>query len=183
MNYTANDVAQHFQNYSDHISHYAVMHTKFRSANKSQKTLDYYVDQTNKNLHFALQVFETKIHAGHTNRAKRKPEIYKPLSFATVEGAYETTNNELTIHVNLLLGNLPEQLTDAQIYQFLTYGWLYKAKQSDNLSFYNIKNDRESACRAINYSVKEGRTDRERLWSTNGIWSVQNCWIPHQALN
>ena len=60
MNYTANDVAQHFQKYSDHISHYAVMHTKFRSANKSQKTLDRYVEQTNKNFHFALQVLKQK---------------------------------------------------------------------------------------------------------------------------
>ena len=107
MNYTANDVASHFQKYSDHISHYAVMQTKLRSANKSQKTLDSYVEKTNKNLHYALQVFEAKIHDGHINRARRKPEIYKPLSFATIEGAYETTNNELTVHVNLLLGNLP----------------------------------------------------------------------------
>jgi hypothetical protein len=183
MNYTANDVASHFQKYSDHISHYAVMHTKLRSANKSQKTRESYVEQTNKNLHYALQVFETKIHDGHINRARRKPEIYKPLSFATIEGAYETTNNELTVHVNLLLGNLPTHLNDAHIYQCLTYAWLYKANQSDDLSFYNIANDNQSVCRALNYSVKEGRANRERLWSTNGIWSVQNCWIPHQALD
>jgi 5-methylcytosine-specific restriction endonuclease McrBC regulatory subunit McrC len=87
------------------------------------------------------------------------------------------------VHVNLLLGNLPTHLNDAHIYQCLTYAWLYKAKQSDDLSFYNIANDNQSVCRALNYSVKEGRANRERLWSTNGIWSVQNCWIPHQALN
>lgn len=183
MNYSANDVAQHFMKYSKHISHYAVMHTKFRSANKSQKCLDYYVTKTTKNLHFALQVFESKIHEGHTNRARRKPELYRPLSFATIEGAYETDNNELTIHVNLMLGNIPKHLTDTYINQCLSYAWLYKAKQSNNMKFYNIKNDDDSVCRILNYSVKEGQANRERLWATNGIWSVQNCWIPHQALD
>ena len=183
MNYTANDVAKHFQQYAEHISHYAVLHTKFRPAKRSQKLLDSYVERTNKTLHYALQVFETKIHLDHTNRARRKPEIYRPLYFSTIEGAYETTNNELTIHVNLLLGNLPKRLIDSQIQQFLTYAWVEKAKQSDNVSCYNMLNDKESTCRVINYSVKEGRANRERIWATNGIWSVQNCWIPFQALD
>jgi hypothetical protein len=187
-NYTATDIKDMFDSYKQHVSHVIVAHTYHRPyvANTNvgrfkHVRADSYLKQklveTSKDTRYALNCFNKLLYPNATNLAIRKPDLYKPLAFVTIEGAKETTDRAQTIHVNIALGNLPKALTTEDIETLFRHVWHEKAKQKDDVwvEKYN-ENDWNG------YMVKEGQRDIKRAWNENSFWDVGNCWIPHNAL-
>jgi hypothetical protein len=181
MNYTSSDVAKHFKHYEKHITHYAVLHTKLRANGCSSKKIEHMLEEVRNSLRLALNIFERQIYEGKTNLPRRKPFLYKTLRFVTVEGATDSYDKEKTIHINLMLGNLPEHITTTHVLIYLHQAWTIQCKQGSDIFVEKLEDNSEDKARVANYSVKEGRASRERVWSTHGIWDVNNCWIPHEA--
>jgi len=187
-NYTASDIKDMFDSYKQHVSHVIVAHTFHRPyiANTNvgrfkHVRADSYLKQklveTSKDARYALNCFNKLLYPSATNLVIRKPDLYKPLAFVTIEGAKETTDRSQTIHVNIALGNLPKALTTEDIETLFRHVWHEKAKQKDDVwvEKYN-ENDWNG------YIVKEGQRDIKRAWNENSFWDVSNCWIPHNAL-
>jgi hypothetical protein len=187
-NYTASDIKDMFDSYKQHVSHVIVAHTFHRPyiANTNvgrfkHVRADSYLKQklveTSKDARYALNCFNKLLYPSASNLVIRKPHLYKPLAFVTIEGAKETTDRSQTIHVNIALGNLPKALTTEDIETLFRHVWHEKAKQKDDVwvEKYN-ENDWNG------YMVKEGQRDIKRAWNENSFWDVSNCWIPHNAL-
>ena len=187
-NYTASDIKDMFDSYKQHVSHVIVAHTFHRPYVASTNVgrfkhvrADSYLKQklleTSKDTRYALNCFNKLLYPNATNKVIRKPNLFKPLAFVTIEGAKETTDRAQTIHVNIALGNLPKALTTEDIETLFRHVWHEKAKQKDDVwvEKYN-ENDWNG------YIVKEGQRDIKRAWNENSFWDVSNCWIPHNAL-
>ena len=187
-NYTASDIKDMFDSYKQHVSHVIVAHTFHRPyiANTNvgrfkHVRADSYLKQklveTSKDARYALNCFNKLLYPGASNLVIRKPNLYKPLAFVTIEGANETTDRSQTIHINIALGNLPKALTTEDIETLFRHVWHEKAKQKDDVwvEKYN-QNDWNG------YMVKEGQSDIKRAWNEHSFWDVSNCWIPHKAL-
>lgn len=177
-----------FDRYKQHVSHVIVAHTFHRPYVASTNVgrfkhvrADSYLKQklleTSKDTRYALNCFNKLLYPNATNKVIRKPDLFKPLAFVTIEGAKETTDRAQTIHVNIALGNLPKALTTEDIETLFRHVWHEKAKQKDDVwvEKYN-ENDWNG------YMVKEGQRDIKRAWNENSFWDVSNCWIPHNAL-
>ena len=190
--YNAQDIESMFNEHEKHVSHVIVAHTNHRPYVASQRfgkyknvRADKYLKdklvETSKDLRYALNCFEKLLYPSATNKPLRRPDLYKPLTFVTLEGANETTDRAQTIHVNIALGNLPTVLTTDDIETLFRHVWHDKAHQSINVKAIEYYNDGES--RWNGYSLKEAQQDTRKAWETNGIWDVTNCWIPHAAFN
>jgi len=187
-NYTANDIKGMFDSYKQHVSHVIVAHTNHRPyvANTNigrfkHVRADVYMKQklveTSNDTRYALNCFYKLLYPNATNKVIRKPELFKPLTFTTIEGAKETTDKAQTIHVNIALGKLPEALTKEDIETLFRHVWHDKAKQKDDVWVEDYKDADWNG-----YIVKEGQSDVRRAWNEHSFWDVSNCWIPHSAL-
>ena len=187
--YTKQQVESWFASYKPHISHVVVAHTHHRpyvaSANTGrfkhvnpEKYLKAKLAETSKSTRYALNCFNKMLYPSHTNWARRKGKKFKPLAFVTIEGAKETTDKAQTIHINIALGNLPNVLTAEDIETLFRHVWHDKAKQKDDVRVEDY-NGREW----VGYSLKEAQQQPSRMWDESSIWDVDNCWIPHSALN
>jgi hypothetical protein len=180
-NYTANDIKGMFDNYKQHFSHVIVAHTHHRPYVANLSNQDVYVQQklveTSRDTRYALNCFYKLLYPNATNKVIRKPCLFKPLTFTTIEGAKETTNRAQTIHVNIALGHLPKQLSTSDIETLFRHVWYEKAKQQDDVTVFAYDN-RDW----VGYTLKEAQQNPSRAWSENSIWDVSNCWIPHSAL-
>jgi len=181
-NYTANDISTFFQQYDPWVTHYAVLQSEWRPYGLPQSIINKYIAKVKNELHYALNIFAKLLYPTNTNYPIRKPYCYRPLTFVTIEGARETNDPEQTIHANICLGNIPKHLTATHIEIYLRYAWHVRAKQPNDIFVESIKDYPSDTGRLFRYVVKEGQTDRSKAWSTDGIWDVENCWIPHQAL-
>lgn len=183
MNYTAQDISNFFSQYESSITHNLVAHTKFRPCNYSQQQIDRMAEESKKCLRYALNCFGKSLYPNHSNYITRKPEIYRPLTFTTIENTTETTDKEQTIHFNISLGNLPKHLSTIQIEILFRHAWHIKAQQSNDI-YLTHKNDYPSDTRKwFGYILKDANKSRKLGWDTNGTWDVLNCWIPHSAIN
>jgi hypothetical protein len=187
-NYTANDIKEMFDSYRQHVSHVIVAHTHHRPyvANtnigrfkhvRADTYMKNKIVETSNDTRYALNCFYKLLYPSSTNKIIRKPELFKPLTFITIEGAKETTDKAKTIHVNIALGKLPEALTTEDIETLFRHVWHEKAKQQDDIKVLAFDN-RDW----VGYSLKEAQQNPSRAWADNSIWDVSNCWIPHSAL-
>jgi len=187
-NYTANDIKDMFDSYKQHVSHIIVAHTNHRPYVASTSVgrfkhvrTDSYMKQkiveTSKDTRYALNCFNKLLYPNATNKVRRKPDLYKPLAFVTIEGAKETTDRAQTIHINIAIGNLPKTLTTQDIETLFRHVWHEKAKQKDDIKVMAC-DDRDW----FGYSLKEAQQQPRRSWDTDSIWDVGNCWLPHSAL-
>ena len=192
-NYTADDIAAMFKQYEQHVQYVVVAHTYHRPytvcCNEGQlkrmnadKWLTNKMQQTRKDIRYALNCFNSLLYPNATNAVKRKPMLYRPLTFVTIEGAKQTLDRQQTIHVNIALGNLPSALQRQDIETLFRHVWHDKAKQSDDIKvvdYYEAKQGKGW----IGYSLKEAQIQPSRAWNSDSIWDVENCWIPHSAIN
>jgi len=192
-NYTADDIEQMFMQYEQHYQFVIVAHTHHRPYSVCRNSgylkntdantwLQAKQTQTSSDLRYALNCFNRLLYPNATNACKRKPLLYRPLTFVTIEGARQTTDRQQTIHVNIAIGNLPTVLNRSDVETLFRHAWHEKAKQGNDievLDYYKAKNKKgwES------YSVKEARKDPSRAWNDNSIFDVDNCWIPHNAID
>ncbi len=180
MNYSHDNIAEHFTQYADHFKFAIVAHTNLRACDKSQRQIDSMIEKTSSNCRYAMNCFSKLLYPTAANKPVRNPYFYKPLSFVTIESARATVTREQTIHINLTLGNVPAVLTAADIETLFRHAWHNKAKQSADVRAYEITNG--TAGTWLGYTLKEARQEKHRAWTTNGVWDVANSWIPHAAL-
>lgn len=181
MNYTAQDIQNFIGSYENHFSHVVVAHTNFRPYNSTKVQIEKMATQAKKDCRHALNCFNKLLFPNSKNKTTRHPELYRPLTFVTIEGANETADKAQTIHFNITLGNLPIKLTAEEVQALFTHAWHVMAKQSSNVMAYeyNMGTNRQW----IGYTLKEAQQATKKAWETNGIWDAENCWIPHAALN
>ena len=188
MQYTANDIKAFLGQYENHISHVIVAHTYFRPytnpiKGKHKNTnakIQRQLDQTKRDCRYALNIFNQMLYPNSINKAKRHPHTYRPLTFVTIEGAKETLDRSQTIHVNISLGNLPKVLTAEDIHVLFQFAWHTQAKQSNDITVLDYKKGTDNQW--TGYSLKEAQQAPNKAWETDGIWDVENCWIPQAAL-
>jgi hypothetical protein len=180
MNYSHQNITNHFAQYADHFKFAIVAHTNYRAFDKSQRQIDSMIEQTSINCRYAMNCFSKLLYPDATNKPFRYPYLYKPLSFVTIENAHDRVTREQTIHINITLGNVPAVLTAADIETLFRHAWHDNAEQSADVKAYQLKQGTESVW--LGYTVKEAQHEKQKAWETNGIWDVQNCWIPHAAL-
>lgn len=190
--YSAKDIENFFNEYEKHVSHVIVAHTKHRPYLASKGVgcfkdvrVDEYVRskilETSKDLRHALNCFSKLLYPSHSNRPRQNPQLFRPLTFVTIEGAKETLDRSQTIHVNIAIGNLPSALDTADIETLFRHAWHDMAHQSSDVKVcdYTLT---DGQSRWMGYSLKEAQQNPHKAWDTNSIWDVSNCWIPHAAL-
>ena len=181
--YTAQDIESYQNQYSSHISHIVVAHTHFRPYKKTQFQIDRMAEQAKKDLRHGLNCFAKLLHPTAPNRPVRKPLLYRPLSFVTLENAKENLGREQTMHFNIAFGNLPNVLLTAEVEFLFKHAWVNMAHQAKDVKAYSVIGKDSDAKRWNGYSLKEAQQLQNKAWSDEGIWDVTNCWIPHAALN
>lgn len=187
MHYTAKNIETFIQFYDKHVSYYIVAHTHFRPFLKAQSKytgnnklrIGKMAEQASKDCRYALNCFSKLLYPAATNKPTRFPYLYRPLTFVTIEGAKETTDKAQTIHFNIAIGNLPKVLTTEDIFTLFSYAWHEKAGLSADIQIYK----KQQADTFYGYMLKEAQHTPSKAWATDGIWDVNNCWIPHAALN
>lgn len=179
-NYTAHDITKFFTTYEQHISHILVAHTIYHPFGKSNAEIGRMSELARRDLRHAMNHFGRLLHPNAPNRARRNPYRYAPLVLVTMEGARETTDRGLTIHFNISLGNLPKVLDTQDIHTLFMHAWHDKAHQSDDVKAYDYTANQKHTWHG--YGVKEAQQKPKLAWTTDGVWDVQNCWIPHAAL-
>jgi hypothetical protein len=139
--YNAKDIESMFNQYERHLSHVVVAHTlhrpyvastnvgRFKHVNE-EKYITSKMEQTRKDTRYALNCFYKLLYPNHTNRPNQNPNLFKPLTFVTIEGANKTTDRSKTIHVNISLGNLPSVLNKDDIETLFRHAWHDMAHQS-----------------------------------------------------
>ena len=182
MNYTADDIANFFSQYRENISHVCVLHTDIHTFGLPQRVIERKTDEAKADLRHALNVFCRLLYPEHPNYPRRKPRLYRPLCFVTIEGASETLDRAQTVHFNLSLGNLPRELSTQQVAKHIGHAWHEVVGQSDDIFVGDVATHNADVCRWIGYGVKEAQKDRKKAWLTEGVWDVCNSWIPHEAL-
>jgi len=191
-NYKAQDIESMFNQHEQHVSHVVVDHTLHRPYVASTDVgrfkhvrADQYIktkmEQTSKDTRHALNCFYKLLYPTHSNRPNQNPNLFKPLTFVTIEGANQTTDRSQTIHVNISLGNLPSVLNTEDIETLFRHAWHDMAHQSTDVKAYDYYKVDEASHWA-GYSLKEAQQNTRKAWDTNSIWDVSNCWIPHAAL-
>ncbi len=188
MQYTADDIKKFLGKYENYISHVIVAHTYFRPYTNPIKgkhtniraKIQRQLEQTKRDCRYALNIFNRMLYPNSTNKAKRFPFTYRPLTFVTIEGAKEITDRCQTIHINVSIGNLPTVLTTEDIHVLFEYAWHVKAGQSNDIKVTEYIKGTNNQW--TGYSLKEAQQAPNKAWETDGIWDVENCWIPHAAL-
>jgi hypothetical protein len=179
-NYTAHDITKFFATYEQYVTHILVAHTLSHPYGKSKAEIGRMSELARRDLRHALNHFCRLLYPNASNKARRNPYKYAPLVFVTMEGARETTDRGLTIHFNISLGNLPKVLTTDDIQTLFSHAWHQKAHQSDDIKTYDYTANKAQTWHG--YGLKEAQQTPKLAWTTDGVWDVQNCWIPHAAL-
>jgi hypothetical protein len=180
-NYTASQIVEFQAQYSQHFSHVIVAHTKLRPYSKTPAQIERMAADAKRSCRHALNCFYKLLYPGATNKPVRHPHLYRPLTFVTMEGAKETMDAAQTIHFNITLGCLPGKLTAEEVETLFRHAWVDMAGQGTNIKaekYYG--NDQQTW---LTYTLKEAQHFSTKAWSTDGIWDVENCWIPHKILN
>lgn len=179
--YTSETIEQYFKQYEQHITHIVVAHTTFCLDKIRKSEHKHAVDCARSDLRHALNHFARLLYPTQQNRPKRNPYKYKPLSLVTMEGAQRTAHRTMTIHFNICLGNLPAILTTDDIQTLFAHAWHDKAHQSADVKAYDYRS--HNAKTWLGYQLKEAQQNPTLAWAADGVWDVENCWIPHAAFN
>ena len=132
--YTNKDVTD-WLNTSRHImTHYIVAHTQYSAKDKSLEAIESIKDRTDRHLRHTLNRMAKIIHQGHGNKVTRRPHEFRPATIATIEGLEESTLGRVSVHVNVLIGNLPPQWREtAHLQSLFEHCWADKCGQRRNI--------------------------------------------------
>lgn len=184
-NYTIDDWTSFIAQYDQHITHVIVAHTNLRAytspdnkwVGNTEKRLEMMAEKAISDCRYALNCFNKLLYFGEESKVVKRPDVFRPLTFVTLEGAKATTDSRQTLHFNITLGNLPKHFTTADIKTLFEYAWCEKAKQGKNVwvgDYY-----RQEGLEWHSYTGKEANFDRQRVWGNNSVIVAENCWIPH----
>ena len=122
-------VADFYKEYSAHITHVAVAHSTFHPCNKTQSQIDAMLYQFEKQLMHFTNCFGQALYRA---KSMRQRDLYMPLYLITIEGAHASALPEKTIHAHFALGNLPSELSVAELKQKFTDCWVRKANMAND---------------------------------------------------
>jgi hypothetical protein len=168
--YRASDIEEMVSEHLWMFQYYLVAQTEFHPFNKSEAAIERAVYGAERDLNYVLNCLASEVNAGHVSRAKRKPHIYRPASFASVECTDAAALRHKTLHFNLLLGNLPAILTASDIKAIFRHYWVGRAGQADDVSIQAF----DGRNRLIGYTLKESKKAND----ADGVWSYMNTHIP-----
>lgn len=172
MKITANHIRTFLDGYSNHITHWAVAHTPFRTYKATDKQVEAMKYEARKRCRHFRNTFSQALYQA---KALRKPSIYSPLLITTIEGASTSAFPMHTIHFNFAIGNLPKCIDKDELKALFERCWVQKAAMSADKLWITEARSCENS-RWLHYITKEaehGNTD---------TWDFENTQIPHQAL-
>ena len=149
--YTRKDVVDWLNDWRFIMTHYIVAHTRIHAAGTKVRGRERIKTQTQNNLRYTMNRVTRDI-VGN-NICKRNPHTLAPAIIATIEGNRESILESKTVHVNMLIGNLPPNKRDPmKLLETFKYNWHLKCGQSDDvwieqfdlskkLNFYITKED------------------------------------------
>jgi hypothetical protein len=172
--YRAEDIEEFVEQHKWMMKYYIVAHTNFRPANQSAAAIQNAMYRAERDLKYALNCFSSEVNYGHSSRAKRKQDLYRPASFATLECIDAAAVRSRTLHINLLIGNIPSVLTKSDVEALFKYCWIDKAKQADDMEVAHFDGNR----RLIGYTLKESQQAND----IDGVWSVMNTHLPQSPV-
>ena len=79
--------------------------------------------------------------------------------------------------------NLPNVHLNEDIETLFRQAWVNFAHQSNDIKVYDVTGKHNDASKWNGYALKEAQQQHNLAWKTEGVWDVENCWIPHAALN
>ena len=188
-NYGPHDIKNFSNEYNDHYQFYVVAHSKFHPRNQSQATISRHRGRLSGKLNKTLKLLVERFHPNFFQMKSKDRALSRMLTFTTIEGLDTMDIQPMTTHFNISIGNLPSHVTkDVFRDEFLKI-WHKQFRESDDFwiaavnELVSLKNLTEDPLKAVNgYVVKDAYKDKSKSWSTDGLWDINNCWIPHDAL-
>ena len=132
--YTNKDVTDWLNNERHIMTHYIVAHTQYSAKDKPVGAIEDIKSKTGQYLNHALNRMAKRIHKGHGNRVTRRPHEYRPATIATIEGLKPSEMGKVSVHINLMIGNLPKEWRHpARLGTLFEYCWADKCGQRRNI--------------------------------------------------
>jgi hypothetical protein len=173
--YTYEDVEQTFAKHKHKVTHYIVAQTHFRPCNHDEKRIAQMAAQAKKNLRHALNHFAADMNIGVSrSMVQRKPHIYRPLSFVTIESLSPSLLSKHTIHFNILLGNLDPRFSTEEIGEKFRKCWVDKVKQKDLVH----TQEYDGRANLLSYCIKEEKQSHNLESTELSNWDIENCFVP-----
>ena len=186
--YNAHEVKKFANQYLEHYQFYLVAHSKFHPRGQAIGCINRHRNRLSEKMSKTLKELTFRLVPNFHNLSSKDKQLSRFLTFTTIEGLDTNDIQSMTIHFNILLGNLPSEVTKEIVEKEFLDIWAIQMKESDRFwieDAHNLKhrNGDEDPLRAVNgYIVKDGYKDKSKSWSCEGFWDVQNTFIPHDAL-
>lgn len=186
--YNAHEIKKFSNQYLGHYQFYLVAHSKFHPKGQSSKCIDRHRNRLSNKLFKTLKELTFRIIPNFHSLSPKEKNLARLLTFTTIEGLDANDIQSMTTHFNIMLGNLPCEVTKEVLEKEFLDIWANEMKESDRFWIeyaenLEHRNGDEDPLRAVNgYIVKDGYKDKSKSWSCEGFWDVQNTFIPHDAL-
>jgi len=175
--YTNKDVTDWLNTQRSIMTNYIVAHTQYSAKDKSPEAIEEIKVKADRHLRHAMNRMGRIIHKGHASKVKRKPDEYRPATIATIEGLKPSELGKVSVHVNLMIGNLPKRWRDpARLETLFEYCWADKCGQrrnilaqdyddSPDLTFYICKENIEPGSISDSLAVEATHLPRSPLFA------------------
>jgi hypothetical protein len=173
MQHEVHAIKEYYKSYSQHISHIIVAHTNYRPAiTETVAKRSWEIEQSKTQFKHFRNRFNSLLYG---SKSKRNPAKFQPLILATIEGTKERLDKTKTIHFNLCIGNLPDQLTTQDLRVVFTDAWSKSGlnKKSIWIEKTGTIQDTENWLSYISKEASNGSTH---------CFDLTNNQIPTQAL-
>lgn len=177
--YNAADIQQLFDAQAHLAQFYIVAHTNICPARLSAKTLHTCVQAAKQDLRHTLNVLAAALHPNQSNLARRKPNLYRPLTLITIEAVDTAQAATLTTHFNIILGNIPKHFRKAETIDGIFRHTWTNCRQSEDVHTQTII----GSSKGLNfYVLKEAHYDKQKIVGDISTWDIDNTFIPHAAV-
>ncbi|MBA4342524.1 MAG: hypothetical protein C0423_10275 [Methylibium sp.] len=166
-------IAEFLSQQAQHVTHIAVAHTACMTYGLTAMQMEGAIAKAKRDCRHFRNCLNSRLYGP---RARRKPQLFQPLIIATLEGSLVTSDPHLTLHYNFSFGNLPSELSDAELYGEVRDCWVNKAGQRDDICFQSVAGNTSAAQGWIGYSLKEAQAR-----GNTEVWDFENTQIPYDA--
>lgn len=186
--YNAHTIKEFANQYLEHYQFYLVAHSKFHPKGQSLGCINRHRNRLSCKLSKTLKELTFRLVPNFQNLTPNEKKLSRFLTFTTIEGLDPNDIQSMTTHFNIMIGNLPNEVTKEILAKEFLDIWSIQLKESDRFWIENSKNleyrnGEEDPLRAISgYIVKDGYKDKSKSLDVSGFWDVQNTFIPHDAL-
>lgn len=186
--YNAHNIKEFANQYLEHYQFYLVAHSKFHPNGQSIGCINRHRNRLSDKLSKTLKELTFRLVPNFHSLSPNEKKLSRFLTFTTIEGLNPNDIQSMTTHFNILVGNLPCEVTKEILEKEFLNIWAKEMKESNRFWIEDAQNlekqnGDEDPLRAVNgYIVKDGYKDKSKSWDVSGFWDVQNTFIPHDAL-